>query len=128
MSTTDHESHVPSGAGDRRRTPRTEVLGRVAVDVEHHPGQVRLREVSLGGFSLETDEALPAGRVHRVRFMMDGTGPVETLAECVHSTRLALPGAAPVNIAGFEFVSTGPVSALAVATLVEHVAALCEPA
>lgn len=110
---------------ERRSTPRTEVLGRVALTVLSAPVTVRLREISTGGCAVETAEPLPQG-VHRFRLEMDGREPLELSAELVHLTRLSLPGGDGVYyLAGFEFLPQSAPASRALAGLVDHISALC---
>ena len=109
---------------ERRSTPRTEVLGRVALTVLSAPVSARLREISTGGCAVETATPLPPG-VHHFRLEMDGREPLEVSAELVHSTRLSMTGGEGIYLAGFEFLPQGEPASQALASLVEHIAALC---
>jgi c-di-GMP-binding flagellar brake protein YcgR len=109
---------------ERRCTPRTEVLGRVALTVLSSPVPARLREISTGGCALETATPLPHG-VHHFRLEMADREPLDVSAELVHSTRLSMQGGEGSYLAGFEFLPQSEPASRALASLVEHIAALC---
>jgi len=109
---------------ERRSTPRTEVLGRVALTVLSAPVSARLREISTGGCAVETPTPLSQG-VHHFRLEIDGREPLEVSAELVHSTRLSMPGGEGIYLAGFEFLPQSESASRALASLVEHIGALC---
>ena len=109
---------------ERRSSPRTEVLGRVALTVPSAPVSARLREISTGGCAVETATPLPPG-VHHFRLEMDGREPLEISAELVHSTRLSMTGGEGIYLAGFEFLPQSEPASQALASLVEHIGSLC---
>jgi hypothetical protein len=109
---------------ERRSTPRTEVLGRVALKVLSTPVSARLREISTGGCAVETPTPLPQG-VHHFRLEIAGREAIELTAELVHSTRLSLPDGEAIYLAGFEFLPLNESTARSLTGLVEHIGALC---
>jgi hypothetical protein len=109
---------------ERRSTPRTEVLGRVALTVLSATGPARLREISTGGCAVETAMPFQQG-VHHFRLEIAGREPIELSAELVHSTRLSMPDGEGIYLAGFEFLPQGEPASRALAGLVEHIGALC---
>lgn len=109
---------------ERRRNPRTEVLGQLRVQILSAPAPAVVREISLGGFSLETEAPPPAG-VHRFVFQFEDMPPVETVAESVHASRVTMSGGATVYVSGYEFLPCGPATSLAVAQLIDRIAVLC---
>ena len=109
---------------ERRRAPRTEVLGELTVSIDGSPVGARVREISEGGFALETDAAPPTG-VQRFTLQFGSLDPVEIVAESVHATRVSLPGAAPVFLAGFEFLPCSAGTAARLTALVEGIARRC---
>lgn len=114
----------PRPATERRRAPRTEVLGGLAVTVSSAPIPARVREISDGGFALETADVPPAG-VHRFVFQFENLEPVEIVAEAIHSTRVAMPGMPAAYVSGFEFLPCSAATARNLTRLVERIAALC---
>ena len=109
---------------ERRSTPRTEVLGRIALKVLSAPVTARLREISTGGCAVETATPLPPG-VHHFQLEMDGREPLQISAELVHSTRLSMTGGEGIYLAGFEFLPQSEPATQAIKSLVEHISALC---
>lgn len=108
---------------ERRSTRRYEALGRVEVTMLSAPMPARVREISLGGFALETSEPPPVG-VHRFRFALEDLAPIEIDAEAVHSARVSLPGKAETYLAGFELLPCNDATAKAVAALIDRIGAL----
>ena len=109
--------------GERRSTPRTEVLGRVALTVLSAAGSARLREISTGGCAVETAAPLGQG-VHLFRVEVEGLAPLDVSAELVHSTRLSMPDGAVIYLAGFEFLPQSEPGARGLAGLVAHIGTL----
>jgi hypothetical protein len=109
---------------ERRATQRYEALGRIVVTVLSAPMPARMREISLGGFALETSDPPPTG-VHRFRFTFEDLAPVEIVAEAVHSARVALPGQAETYLAGFELLPSSDATSRALAVLVDRIGTLC---
>lgn len=89
---------------------------------EHIP--VTMREISLGGFSVESTAAFSTGTTQRFRFSFEGGAELEAVAECVYSKRVAVTGPLPLHLAGFEFVPVSEESSAAVASLVYRIAEL----
>jgi hypothetical protein len=58
-------------ATSRRRYPRLEVLGRIEGQVLALDAKLQLRELSRGGFSVNTDRPFAPGAPHRFRFTAD---------------------------------------------------------
>lgn len=117
----DYEVEAPV---ERRRHPRTEALSQVRVQILSAPDDAHLQEISAGGCALEMS-GVPGQGTHRLRISCDGMQSLDVTAELVHVTRVALPGADPFYLAGFEFLIPDRASADAVARAVEHVSALC---
>lgn len=109
---------------ERRATRRYEALGRVEVTILSAPMPARVREISLGGFALETSDPPPSG-VHRFRFAFEDLAPVEIVAEAVHSARVSLPGKVETYLAGFELLPSSDATSRALAVLVDRIGMLC---
>ena len=88
---------------DRRRSPRVELMGRVHGQLISANLPVQVREISLGGMSIETREGFETGsRLNFVLTLGDGAG-VLVAGRIVYS-RL-LDGSSPaVYVSGLEFV------------------------
>jgi hypothetical protein len=122
------DAHLSSTARgefpDRRKSPRTEVLGQMQTEVLSSPMSAIVREISAGGFSLETSVPPPSG-VHRFRFRFEDQTPVEISAESVHSARVTLSGGTTIFVSGFEFLPSDAATQTALARLTDRIAALC---
>lgn len=116
----DRARRVPGG----RYTPRLDTLGQMHVNALSAQIPVTMREISLGGFSVESTAGFSTGTTHRFRFSFEGGGEVEALAECVYSKRVVVAGPLPLHLAGFEFVPVSEESSAAVAGLVYRIAEL----
>lgn len=64
------EIGTTAGVDDRRRSPRFELLGRVHGQVVSLATPVRVREVSLGGLSFDSEIAFPVGAIHEFRLQL----------------------------------------------------------
>ena len=73
----DGVRRLPGG----RYTPRLDTLGQVQVQVVSNPMPVTLREISLGGFSVESTAPFTSGTSHRFRFGLEDGSAVAALAE-----------------------------------------------
>jgi hypothetical protein len=70
---------------DRRRSARVEVLGRIQGQVVSLDVPVLVREISLGGMSVETPEAFPVGSVNVFMLTLgDGAG-IDVAGRIVYS-------------------------------------------
>lgn len=64
-----------AGPADRRRSARVEVLGRIQGQVVALDVPIQVREISLGGMSVETPEAFAVGSVNVFMLTLgDGAG------------------------------------------------------
>jgi hypothetical protein len=115
---------LASTSSDRRRALRLEVLNRLYARAVEQDRPVVVREISLGGFSIEAPVSFPIGSEHKFEFGLDGAPPVTLTGRTAHCRRL--PGAADVAtyIVGFAFVDQTDVAAAAVEELFDQVAAV----
>jgi hypothetical protein len=92
-----------SQSTDRRRSPRVELMGRVHGKLIPADVPVQLREISLGGMSIETREGFEAGSVMSfVLTLGDGAG-VLVAGRIVYSRMI--DGSDPATyVSGLEFV------------------------
>jgi PilZ domain len=92
-----------SQSTDRRRSPRVELMGRVHGQLVSANLPVHVREISLGGMSIETREGFESGSV--LNFMLtlgDGAG-VLVAGRIVYSRMI--DGSDPaMYVTGLEFV------------------------
>jgi hypothetical protein len=82
---------------ERRRSPRVPVRG-------HQQLPRALRDVSLGGFSLETTTVLPRNSVQDFRLRYPDGSSLVLRARVVHSRREARPRGGHVCITGVAFL------------------------
>ena len=103
-----HSDESTRGKGrDRRRTPRIEVLSHFHGHSVTLGVPVRLLDISLGGFRIETSIVFPLGAVHEFRFTLaDGT-TIELRARVLHCDIHTSPRGVLRYSAGLEFAS-GP--------------------
>ena len=87
---------------DRRRSPRLELLGRLHGHAVTLNVDVTVRDVSLGGLSIETEFAFPIGALHQFRLTLtDGSWSV-VKARVVYSN--PAPNRVGYFVTGFQFV------------------------
>jgi hypothetical protein len=88
---------------DQRRSPRLEVLGQLDGHVVSLDHQVRMRDLSLGGFAAESEKPFRPGSIHRFRITTN-TGAATELwvraAYCRHQGT----GEPARFLTGFEFM------------------------
>jgi hypothetical protein len=92
-----------SQSTDRRRSPRVELMGRVHGQLVSANLPIQVREISLGGMSIETREGFETGSVLNLMLTLgDGAG-VLVAARIVYSR--FLDGSDPaMYVSGLEFV------------------------
>jgi hypothetical protein len=81
----------------RRRSPRVRVGSHAQLPAS-------LRDVGLGGFSLETPTPLPRGSVHDFGLAMKDGSAVVLRARVVHSHRELRPMGGHVYVTGVKFL------------------------
>jgi len=92
-----------SNPSDRRRSPRVEVIGKVQGRVVSNDVAIVVREMSLGGMSIESETAFELGGVTDFMLMLgDGAG-VEIYGRAVY-TRPIEGAATPRFLTGIQFV------------------------
>ena len=90
---------------NRRASPRFDTLGRIVGYLLTARLPVRVREISFGGFSVETVTPLPEGVRHRVRFVAADDWSVELDAEAVHCRPSCAADGSPRFATGFAFLA-----------------------
>jgi hypothetical protein len=91
-----------SGLVERRATPRLEVNGRIHGQLDDTLIPVRVCEIGLGGFSIETKESVDDG-LHVVRFTANNRWSISLTAWSRHSRPFCGTDGALRHITGFEF-------------------------
>jgi hypothetical protein len=95
----------PQSHHERRRTPRVDVSGRIQSRLEPSAQDVVVRDLSLGGFLIESPSAFPVDAVHHFRVALkDGEWTTVLTAKSVHCHERTATGGAPTYLTGFAFV------------------------
>jgi hypothetical protein len=88
---------------DRRRYPRVELLGQVTGQPLTFDSPVIVKDLSIGGFRIETSIPLRPGETHEFRFALGDSISIIVLATVVHQGAAAgrVPGR---YVVGLEFL------------------------
>lgn len=89
---------------ERRRSPRIELLGQLHGRVVAYDGSVVVRNISLGGLSLESTFPFTVGVVHSFRLTLGDDSSVElrgTILRCAEETG---PDGAQRYVTGVKFM------------------------
>jgi hypothetical protein len=89
---------------DRRRAPRVELLGRLHGKIASFEVGITVREMSLGGLSMETPIAFPEGVVHDFRLTLGDESAVVLRGRVVYCRAQPGPDGSPLYVSGVEFV------------------------
>jgi hypothetical protein len=92
-----------SVAAERRRYPRFGAGDRLAAHLLDADLPVRVRDIGLGGFSIETMTPLEPGIEHRVRFVSRDDWSTVLPARISNSRPSCGDDGAPLFVAGFSF-------------------------
>lgn len=107
---------------ERRKHPRFAAAGRLAGHLLEHDLPVRVRDIGLGGFSIETMVPLPTGVAHRVRFISHDDWSTILPALLANCRPSCADDGSPLYVAGFSFVDDeAPETRRTVAVLLEKV-------
>lgn len=121
-------SHTPFGSGpsalgpDLRRTPRVHVRQRLSGHLVTLDRPVVVRDISLGGFSVESDEALPPGE-HIVRLQEGERWSVTVTAASRHQRSSRAADGSVRHVMGFEYQDQSPNTQHTIRVLFERLAA-----
>ena len=105
-----------------RRTPRIDVRRRLRGHLVLLDKPVIMRDLSLGGFSVESDEPLAPG-VHIVRIHEGERWSVTVTAESRHRQSSDLEDGSVRHVMGFEYSDQSPDTQQAIRILYERLAA-----
>jgi hypothetical protein len=90
-------------SGERRRAPRVELVGQLRGELVSVDRPIVIREISLGGMSIETSEPFEIESRHRfVLTLGDGAG-VLVLGRVAYSRRIDRPQGA-IFVTGLQFL------------------------
>ena len=94
--------------GERRRSTRVELLGKLHGHSVSLDLPVSILEISLGGMAIQTGLPFPVGAVHAFRLTLGDESTVELHAKVMHCRNVAPVDAAPAYVTGFQFVEDEP--------------------
>jgi hypothetical protein len=90
----------------RRRHMRFDVLGQVEAHSVWRLKPILLREISAGGFSLESTAPFDVNVVYKFRLGIEGhKRSMIVQARAVHCTLVSISADLPIYVAGFEIVA-----------------------
>src|SRR5262245_24120578 len=89
---------------ERRATPRLEVNGRIQGQLDESLMPIRVREISLGGFSIESTAPVEDG-LHVVRFTANDRWSISLSAWSRHSRPFCGTDGVLRHVTGFEFAA-----------------------
>ena len=88
---------------ERRRSPRVEILGRLHGLVVSLDAPVTVRDISLGGMSVETAFPFPVGARHEFQLTLGDGSTVVLVALVRHCRNRSSAGETPHYVTGFQF-------------------------
>jgi len=107
---------------ERRRFPRFAASEKLAGHLIDSDLPVRVRDIGLGGFSVETMEPLEAGIEHRVRFVARDDWSTVLAAKIANTRPSCADDGSPLFVSGFAFsADDAPETQHAVQLLIEKV-------
>jgi hypothetical protein len=111
---------------DRRRTPRLEVMGALHGQMVPMRVAIRVCEIGLGGFSIETVFPLPEEAVQEFRFTLRNGLTVNVRGRVKHCRPESRDGAV-VYVIGLEYADDTPTQRTKATTLIHEVASTPRP-
>jgi hypothetical protein len=97
-----------SDVDDRRKSPRIDLLGRLNGHLVTLQRDVTVREMSLGGLSIETPFEFPIGAVHVFRLTLGDGFSIELSGRVMHTHPDPVPVDRERHITGFRFLDEPP--------------------
>lgn len=91
-------------SSDRRRSPRIEILGRLHGQVTSLAVSVTVREISVGGLSMETAFEFPVGVIHDFRLEMGDGSLVDLRGKVLRSRAVRAADGSRLYISGVQFI------------------------
>jgi hypothetical protein len=121
----NYSSLSPNGVAESRRAPRLELMERIHGHLTSINVEVHVREISLGGLSVDAPLRFPAGAVHEFRLTLGDGSQVMVRGRVAHSTpRTDETTGAQSFLTGFEFLEEQPQESAPIEHLVEKVSGL----
>src|ERR1051326_6466979 len=115
----------PHGVAESRRAPRLELMERIHGHLTSLDIEVQVREIGLGGLSIEAPLRFPTGAIHEFRLTLGDGSKVMVRGRVAHSTaRTDEQSGAPIFLTGFEFLEEQVPDSQPIEKLVERVAEL----
>ena len=105
---------------ERRRSPRIEILGRVHGQAVSLDVPVTVREISLGGMSMDVPVPFPIDAIHEFRLTL-GDGSTVLLRGRVVYCRPIKGGETPLFVCGLHFVDDEPVTGQSVTDVIDRI-------
>jgi len=100
LTPTPLQSHVNARL---REMPRIEVLGGVESRLETADTPIKVLDISLSGFGVETLRPFAVGTTHRFRFTTKDGAAITLTAHAVHSDRRPTRDGSDLYLTGFRF-------------------------
>ena len=122
MSAKQPGSGSSPNPAEQRRTPRINVRNRLSGYIVSLDRDVVVRDISLGGFSIESETELPTG-VHVVRLQEGDRWSVTVTAASRHHRVAPAPGGRVRHVMGFEYEDQSPDTQQTIRVLFERLAA-----
>ena len=92
-------------SSERRRSPRIQILGKVHGHVASLDLAVKVREMSLGGLSMETSVPFPVGAKHDFSLTLGDGAAVQLTGEIVYSREIAAADGSKLWLSGVQFIN-----------------------
>lgn len=115
-------SGAAGARADQRRTPRIDVRHRLRARLVSLNRAVTMRDFSLGGFALESEESIPAG-THIVRIQEGERWSVTVTAASRHAETSDTENGSVRHVMGFEIADQSPDTQQTIRILFERLAA-----
>jgi hypothetical protein len=106
---------------ERRRSPRIEILGRLHGQVARLDLDVHVREMSLGGLSMETAVAFPPGAIHEFRLTLGDGSFVLLRGRVAHSRETTAADGSRLFVTGVQFLDDEPADGSSVTEIVQRI-------
>ena len=122
MSGHDSEASTPVRRADLRRSPRIDARHRLKANLVALGRGVVIRDFSLGGFAVESDEPIPPG-THLVRIQETERWSVTVTAQSRHEQSSVRHDGTVKYVMGFEYADQSPDTQQTIRVLFERLAA-----
>ena len=100
-----HKPYMPGEPSlSQRRAPRIEVMGQLHGQLVPMNVPLDVRDLSSGGFAVESTVSFPVGAVHRFRFITKTGAEVIVRASARHCRPVETPDGSARFLAGFAFI------------------------